>query len=114
MRVIMQVTETLILYLILGGAVGAALWTVRAEAALAASPAKLLTWILFWPFFASSLLSQSVAHEAASQRPGGSSFGGGSRLSEAQRGLRQALQTLGCLTQGTLQPHLAQIDAMVE
>jgi len=106
----MGVTETLIVYLLIGTAVGASLWLAHSARPAERTAARLTTWILFWPFFAPHALGQA----------GGSGTGSaatavvpGARLNEAQDRLMSAIRSVDGLAEGVLRPHLTQIDSMM-
>ncbi len=100
--------ETLILYLLIGAVVGAALWLAHGSTVGAGNLAALAGWITFWPFYAPSLFGQAALPSIGSA-PGNST----DRLDAAQQRLRCALRRVEGIAEGSLGPHTALIDSML-
>jgi hypothetical protein len=103
---------TVIVYMIIGSAVAAAIWMARGHVVAAGSVPQLAVWIVFWPFFAPVVLGRAVALTPAAPVTGAPGETG-SRLREAQERLRVAIGSVEGLGEGVLRPHLTQIDTMM-
>ena len=109
----MGITETLILYLIIGVVVTSTLRVVGSHSDGAPSLLGLATWLMLWPFFAPAILghavSQSEPHPQQHLFPTPPT-----RLHAAQNRLLEAIRSLDGLAESVLSPQVAQIEEMMQ
>jgi hypothetical protein len=105
----MKITETLVIYLMLGAVVGRAM---PSESRLPGYQrwARGVSYVLFWPFFASSLLGKRMPSGGLGDEI---HRGQRSRLHHAKARLLDAIGSLTGLSQSIIEPQVAQLETVM-
>ncbi len=107
----MGITETLIIYLVIGVVIALARGVAHQQARNTRALMEMGTWIVLWPFFAPALLGQAVSGApAAAFGPHGATPIG----YDASQRLLHAIESLEALTGWESKPSLVQLQAIMQ